>query len=281
LLLALAVGLAMLVLFVVPARAADPVSSTGGGAPAATAPEARADEGGGLVRGLAREVVEEVRRWWELGFAGYVLRAVLAVVGLFGDFLFDLLSPVCCSALNFVTRTPPELSYANPAVVGLWRSVRTVTNGVLAAVGVDAGLEEWRGPAACARGPVRPDGYAILRLRGRRFGFFLEYDRGTERPAHHLAKLDAYYAYRDTERYARDYDGFPTILVVAPDTDAEQRIAAVAVSSAVGRSAPLPLLLTCEWRYRGDRLRVAHRDGLLGPIWRTPDSPGRRRWPVP
>ena len=68
----------------------------------------------------------------------------------------------------------------------------------LTAAGEDAGLEEWRGPAACARGAVRPDGYAILRLRGRRFGFFLEYDRGTERPAQHLAKLDAYYAYPET-----------------------------------------------------------------------------------
>jgi hypothetical protein len=151
----------------------------------------------------------------------------------------------------------------------------------LAATGVDAGLEEWRGPAACARGPVRPDGYAILRLRGRRFGFFLEYDRGTERPAHHLAKLDAYYAYRDSERYARDYDGFPTILVVALDTDAEQRIAAAAASAAVGRGVPLPLLLTCEWRYRRDELRTAHPEGLLGPVWRAPESPRRRRWPVP
>jgi hypothetical protein len=109
----------------------------------------------------------------------------------------------------------------------------------------------------------------------------LEYDRGTERPAHHLAKLDAYYAYRDTGRYARDYDGFPTILVVASDTDAEQRIATVAASSAVGRSAPVPLLLTCEWCYRGDGQRVADPEGLLGPVWRTPESPHRRRWPVP
>jgi hypothetical protein len=155
------------------------------------------------------------------------------------------------------------------------------TARALAAAGEDAGLEEWRGPAACARGPVRPDGYAILRLRGRRFGFFLEYDRGTERPAQHLAKLDAYNAYRDTGRYARDYDGFPAILVVARDTDAEQRIAAVAAASAVGRSAPLPLLLTCEWRYRGDGLRAAHPEGLLGPVWRAPESPHRRRWPGP
>ena len=151
----------------------------------------------------------------------------------------------------------------------------------LAAAGGDAGLEEWRGPAACARGAVRPDGYAILRLRGRRFGFFLEYDRGTERPAQHLAKLDAYYGYRDTGRYARDYDGLPTILVVAHDTDAEQRLAAVGAAAAVGRPAPLPLLLTCEWRFRGDDGRDAHPEGLLGPIWRTPESPFRRAWPVP
>jgi hypothetical protein len=140
LLIVLAVALALLASFVVPARAADPVPSPGGEAPTATTPEARADDGGGLVQRLAREVVEEVRRWWELGFAGYVLRAVLAVVGLLGDFLFDLLSPVCCGALNFVTRTPPELSYANPAVVGLWRAVRTVANGALAVVALWGGV---------------------------------------------------------------------------------------------------------------------------------------------
>jgi hypothetical protein len=42
-----------------------------------------------------------------------------------------------------------------------------------------------------------------------RFGFFLEFDRGTERPAEHAAKLASYYRYRDSAADTRDYASFP------------------------------------------------------------------------
>jgi hypothetical protein len=58
--------------------------------------------------------------------------------------------------------------------------------------GLDDALEEWRSAAACARGRFRPDGYGCYRRGGSRFGFFLEYDRGTERPGDYAAKLAAY-----------------------------------------------------------------------------------------
>jgi hypothetical protein len=143
----------------------------------------------------------------------------------------------------------------------------------------DAALVSWRNAVACARGRVRPDGYGVLRLNGRRHGFFLEYDRGTQDAAAYRRKLAAYYDYRDTGRFAQDYDGFPTLLVVSRDTDAESRFAGHARAAARGRVAPLPLLLTSEWRYLGAPGRPGDEEGPLGPIWRTPAGGPRRRWP--
>ena len=139
-------------------------------------------------------------------------------------------------------------------------------------------LAVWRNAIACARGRVHPDGYGVLRRGGRRHGFFLEYDRGTARAGDYRAKLGAYYAYRDSGRFAADYAGFPVVLLVTTDTDAENRIAGYA-RAAAGGAAPLPLLLTTEWRFRGAPGRPPDPAGPLGPIWRTPDDRERRRWP--
>src|SRR5919202_449533 len=61
--------------------------------------------------------------------------------------------------------------------------------------GGDEALVDWRAAAACACGRCRPDGYGCYRRGPYRFGFFLEYDRGTERSGQHAAKLAAYYRY--------------------------------------------------------------------------------------
>ncbi len=135
----------------------------------------------------------------------------------------------------------------------------------LAATGGDDALVEWRGPAACSRRHVRPDGYGIYRRAGRLYGFFLEYDRGTMGARDYREKFAAYYAYWASRRFERDYDGFPTILVVAVNDAAEKRIAAVVKAAAVGRAAELPVLLTAEWRISGD---PTNPNGLLGPVWR-------------
>jgi hypothetical protein len=122
-----------------------------------------------------------------------------------------------------------------------------------------------------------PSGYGSYRHAGRPYGFFLEYDRGTTSARDYLRKFAAYYAYWSSGRYALDYDGFPTILVVTSDNAAEDRIARAAVAAAVGRGPTLPLLLTCRWR-----IDDAHNgSGLLGPIWRGLGSTERRCWPAP
>ena len=56
-------------------------------------------------------------------------------------------------------------------------------------------LAEWRNAAACAHARLRPDGYGVLRLGQRDYGFFLEFDRGNVRPAPLRAKFAAYHRY--------------------------------------------------------------------------------------
>jgi Replication-relaxation len=42
-------------------------------------------------------------------------------------------------------------------------------------------LAEWRSAAACERRHCKPDGYGCYVRDGVPYGFFVEYDRGTER----------------------------------------------------------------------------------------------------
>lgn len=143
-----------------------------------------------------------------------------------------------------------------------------------AAAGGDDALVEWRNAAACCRRPVRPAGYGLYRHAGQLYGFFLEYDRGTMSARDYREKFSTYHTYLAGRRCERDYDGFPTILVVTSDNAAEERIARAARAAAVGRGTSLPLLLTCRWRI--DDRRDSR--GLLGPVWREPASPERRYW---
>jgi hypothetical protein len=160
---------------------------------------------------------------------------------------------------------------ADDLFVGLIRTLGA------SAVAEDDTLLEWRNVAACSRRRMRPDGYGMIRRDGQLHGFFLEYDRGTMSARDYAEKWAAYYDYRDSNAFTRDYDGFPTILVVTSDNTSEERIARSARAASVGRSQPLPLLLTCDWRIARD---PSNPDGLLGQIWREPHDSfaGRRPW---
>ena len=140
--------------------------------------------------------------------------------------------------------------------------------GYVTRCGGDDALEEWRSAAACARGRFRPDGYGCYRRAESRFGFLLEYDRGTERPHDYAFKLAAYYRYRDSGNAARDYAGFPTLLVVTTSDIAEARFAHQAYLAQQHRSASLCILLTSSRRIE------KHPDGALGPVWRAPSTIG-------
>ena len=138
----------------------------------------------------------------------------------------------------------------------------------------DGSLVEWRNAAACAHGRMRPDGYGLLRLGRREYGFFLEFDRATVRPAALRAKFASYHRYRVSARAAREYDGFPTILVVTRGPGAEDRIADAVLTVDAGEARPLTVLLTTMG------FLASMEGGPFGPIWRTPLLADRRHtWP--
>ncbi|MDQ6669716.1 MAG: replication-relaxation family protein [Chloroflexota bacterium] len=140
--------------------------------------------------------------------------------------------------------------------------------GQVTSRGRDDALIEWRSAAACAHGRFRPDGYGCYQRGPWRFGFFLEYDRGTEKPGQYAAKLATYYRYRDSGAYRRDYEGFPALLVLTTSELAEARFALQAYLAQQRHSAaPLSLFLTTTRKIQ------ACREGALGPIWRSPAAP--------
>jgi hypothetical protein len=150
----------------------------------------------------------------------------------------------------------------------------------LTEAGSDDAMLEWQNATACTRRHLRPDGYGIYRRNGRRFGFFLEFDRGTMNRRDYFRKFSAYYDYATTRRFDRDYNGYPTILIVTTRNGAEERMARVAQAISIGRSVALPLFLTCRWRTDAP----TNADGLLGRIWRKPtaDFEDRHSWlPAP
>jgi hypothetical protein len=133
--------------------------------------------------------------------------------------------------------------------------------------GGDEALVEWRSAAACAHGRFRPDAYGCYRRGPARLGFFLEYDRGTERSSHYAAKLASYYRYHNTGRYKRDYQSFPSLLVVTTSERAEARFAHEAyLAQQRSGAVPLRVFLTTTGRMQDDSA------GVLGPIWRGPGS---------
>jgi hypothetical protein len=133
--------------------------------------------------------------------------------------------------------------------------------------------------------PRRRERAGLLQLDGRLNGFLLGLDRNRSGPARLAAKFARYYRHRDGGRFARDYERFPTVLVVATEVEAEARLARVLDRLALGRAVRLPVLLTTTDRLADDP------EGALGRVWRDPGDRNRergvvrrRRWmadPVP
>jgi protein involved in plasmid replication-relaxation len=134
-------------------------------------------------------------------------------------------------------------------------------------------LLEWRGPAACAHGRLRPDGYGLLRLGTQYYGFFLEFDRGSMHAGRLRAKFIAYHRFAASPAATGSYAGLPTILVVTTGPGSEQRLARAIAAADVGQGARLPALLTTTaWLETTPA-------GPLGPVWRTAVDPQRCAWP--
>ena len=166
---------------------------------------------------------------------------------------------------------------ANDVFAGLYDLARRRVSA-----GHDDAVLEWRGPAVCVAGRLRPDGYAVYRCDGVPFGFFLEYDRGTMKGRGYRKKFSAYYAFLEAERYRREYDACPTILVVTSDGAAEARIARAALAAGIGRARVPRLLLTREGRLNRQGAAGLPPQHILSPIWHEPGSlgAGQPPWPL-
>src|SRR5216683_4156707 len=148
---------------------------------------------------------------------------------------------------------------ADVVVAAIARAARTQREGALV---------EWRNAAACAYGRLRPDGYGLLRLGRHEYGFFVEFDRGTVRPAPLRAKFGAYHRYLASARAATDFDGLPSILVVTAGPGAEDRVVDAVLAAEIGQPRRLPLLVTTV------DLLITAEGGPFDPIWRTPGIRG-------
>lgn len=141
------------------------------------------------------------------------------------------------------------------------------------------GLDTWRSEKEITTfysNRVRPDGYGCWSAHGRRLGFYLEYDTGSE-PLWVLAgKLDAYTG--STDRYRSSYTE-PTakmlhgmLLFWLPSARREANVR----RALAGRYCPVPV--ATAFRAYGDP------DGPAGPVWAvlnparyTSRNPGRLR----
>ena len=139
----------------------------------------------------------------------------------------------------------------------------------------DAALLEWRNAAACARGRMRPDGYGLLHLGRSEYGFFLEFDRATVHAAALRAKFAAYHRYVASRRAPRDYDGFPTVLVVTTGPGGEQRIVDAVRAASTGL-----VRATVGAGYNTRLASTPILGGHFGAIWLDPESGMRRSWPA-
>jgi Replication-relaxation len=153
---------------------------------------------------------------------------------------------------------------ANAVFVAFASAARRVTER-----GGDGALEEWRSAAACASRRFRPDGYGCYRRGEARFGFFVEFDRGTEKQRDYALKLEAYYRYRVSRAAKSAYTGgFPTLLVVTTSATAEARFAFQAyLAEQRHGAAPLGIFLTTTGHID------ACPEGVLGPVWRSVADP--------
>jgi len=232
----------------------------------------------GLIRHLSMDEVGEETAFQELpeltmcglklvaAHLGLSLAVAVRELGLVGGGPDD---PV--GSRRKLLRTLAHTRGADDIFVHLYRHARERT-----ALGCDEAMVEWQNAAACSRRHLRPDGYGVYRCGTRYDGFFLEYDRGTMNARDYFKKFGAYYRYGVTHRFERDYNTYPAILVVTTGNATEERIARIARAAAVGQSAKLPLLLTCQWRTTDP----CNPHGLQGPIWREADAEydHRRQW---
>jgi hypothetical protein len=115
---------------------------------------------------------------------------------------------------------------------------------------------------------IRPDGAGDVEQGGIRYPFFLEWDRGTERIAVLLEKLDRYASYYRT---LGPHDG-PALLFVTTTPQREDVVWRAVTAVSRGSDVLQGRVLTTA-------ASLVELRGPFGTIWRTARLPVRAKWP--
>ncbi|MFN8482972.1 MAG: replication-relaxation family protein [Anaerolineae bacterium] len=160
----------------------------------------------------------------------------------------------------------------NGVFVGLYRAARRAR-----AEGRDERVIVWRSAAQCGQGMIRPDGYGVYTIAGKRHSFWLEYDRGTMRQPALQAKFEAYAEYHERRLYRRDYANMPALLIVTQRAADEARILDALQAAGLGNDNGFAIWLTNEATVHSQN----NGEGMRGPIWQRVGSRTleRSRWP--
>ena len=111
---------------------------------------------------------------------------------------------------------------------------------------------------------VQPDAFAILRLDGRAWPCFLEWEHRAVHPSTMAARLAPYLRYYASQRPTDDHGLRPTLLVVFGDELAAHHFLGVAQREIARARVDLPL--------RVSSARTLREAGPLGEAWRAPTS---------
>lgn len=110
---------------------------------------------------------------------------------------------------------------------------------------------------------IHPDAFGVLRGRGKREAFFLEWERRAVRPGTMAARLAPYLRYYADHHPVDDNGVVPLVCIVFDDPLAEARFHAVARREMRAARVKVPLWVT--------HTEALERHGPLGPVWRNPD----------
>ena len=110
---------------------------------------------------------------------------------------------------------------------------------------------------------IHPDAFGVLRGRGKREAFFLEWERRAVRPGTMAARLAPYLRYYADHHPVDDNGVVPLVLLVFDDPLAEARFHAVARRELRSAGVKVPLWVTYT--------EALEELGPLGPVWRNPD----------
>ena len=108
---------------------------------------------------------------------------------------------------------------------------------------------------------VQPDAFGVLRLDGKPWPFFLEWERRAVRPSTMAGRLAPYLRYYASQRPVDDHGVRPAVLVVVEEELAAHHFLRVARGEMKRASVELPL--------RVSHRTLLEREGPLGEAWRT------------